>query len=39
MGESNDYELSWQIAGLSVVIWAIITFIFLKFSETAKVIC
>ncbi|XP_030565635.1 sodium- and chloride-dependent glycine transporter 1 [Drosophila novamexicana] len=36
MGESNDYELSWQIAGLSVVIWAIITFIFLKFSETAK---
>ncbi|EDW65048.1 sodium- and chloride-dependent glycine transporter 1 [Drosophila virilis] len=36
MGERPDYELSWQIAGFSVVIWSIITFIFLKFSETAK---
>ncbi|XP_064539515.1 sodium- and chloride-dependent glycine transporter 1-like isoform X1 [Drosophila montana] len=36
MGEDASYELSWQIVGFSGVIWAIITFIFLKFSETAK---
>ncbi|EDW52021.1 sodium- and chloride-dependent glycine transporter 1 isoform X2 [Drosophila sechellia] len=32
----KDYELSWHFVGLFAIIWAVIAFIFYKFSETAK---
>ncbi|KAH8352177.1 hypothetical protein KR084_002468 [Drosophila pseudotakahashii] len=33
---SEDYELSWHFVGLFAIVWAMIAFIFYKFSETAK---
>ncbi|XP_017858478.1 PREDICTED: sodium-dependent proline transporter-like [Drosophila arizonae] len=33
---SQNTSLSWHIVGYSIAVWAIITFIFYKFSETAK---
>ncbi|XP_068143602.1 sodium- and chloride-dependent glycine transporter 1-like isoform X1 [Drosophila tropicalis] len=32
----DEYELSWNFVGLFLVVWAIVAFIFYKFSETAK---
>ncbi|KAH8411965.1 hypothetical protein KR222_003895 [Zaprionus bogoriensis] len=32
----DTYELSWRIAGYTILIWTIIIFIFYKFSETPK---
>ncbi|KAH8353301.1 hypothetical protein KR084_010173, partial [Drosophila pseudotakahashii] len=32
----DDYELSWHFVGFFALTWAIIAFIFYKFSETAK---
>ncbi|XP_034668145.1 sodium-dependent proline transporter-like [Drosophila subobscura] len=32
----REYELSWHFVGLFILVWAIIAFIFYKFSETAK---
>ncbi|XP_039492070.1 sodium- and chloride-dependent neutral and basic amino acid transporter B(0+)-like [Drosophila santomea] len=33
---NQDFELSWHFVGLFAIIWAVIAFIFYKFSETAK---
>ncbi|XP_017153894.1 sodium- and chloride-dependent neutral and basic amino acid transporter B(0+)-like [Drosophila miranda] len=33
---SREYELSWHFVGFFILVWAIIGFIFYKFSETAK---
>ncbi|XP_016963054.1 sodium- and chloride-dependent glycine transporter 1-like [Drosophila biarmipes] len=32
----DDYELSWCFIGLFAIVWAVIAFIFYKFSDTAK---
>ncbi|XP_043642368.1 sodium- and chloride-dependent neutral and basic amino acid transporter B(0+)-like isoform X2 [Drosophila teissieri] len=33
---SQEYELSWRFVGLFILVWAMVAFIFYKFSETAK---
>ncbi|XP_016998138.2 sodium- and chloride-dependent glycine transporter 1-like [Drosophila takahashii] len=33
---NDDFELSWHFVGLFAMVWAIISLIFFKFSETAK---
>ncbi|XP_016998154.2 sodium- and chloride-dependent neutral and basic amino acid transporter B(0+)-like [Drosophila takahashii] len=33
---NEDYELSWKFVGLFALVWAMVAFIFYKFSEAAK---